>query len=111
MRGEAEPGVASAVTMLGVEPATGDCSGGWPYLVRRDAPVEPSECPLHIAKGIQRIAGAQLIAAAPELSAMLLRLLTAPAATAHDLDARSRAAVDAAWALLVRIAPHLEIGP
>ncbi|WP_342148005.1 hypothetical protein [Methylorubrum sp. SB2] len=110
MRGEAETEAPPARAMLGVEPAGDDCPGGWPYFVRRDIPVEPGGCPLHIATGIQRLADARLIAAAPDLAAALLALLVAPAITAHGLDAHTRTAVDAAWALLVRVAPHLEIG-
>ncbi|CAA2159885.1 hypothetical protein MBRA_05065 [Methylobacterium brachiatum] len=111
MRGEAEPGASPAAVMLGVEPAAEDRPGGWPYFVRRDAPVEPGGCPLHIATGIQRLADARLIGAAPDLAVSLLPLLTAPALTARDLDVRSREAVDGAWALLVRVTPQLEIGP
>lgn len=111
VRGEAEPGASPAAVMLGIEPAAEDRPGGWPYFIRRDAPVEPGGCPLHIATGIQRLADARLIGAAPDLAAALLQLLTAPALTAHDLDARTRKAIDEAWALLVRVAPHLEIGP
>ena len=110
VRGAAEPDASPAQAMLGVEPATDDRPGGWPYFIRRDAPVEPGGCPLHIATGIQRLADAQLIAAAPDLAATLLRLLTAPALGARDLDARTREVVDAAWPLLIRVAPQLEIG-
>lgn len=110
VRGEAEPGAPPAQAMLGVEPAADDRPGGWPYFIRRDAPVEPGGCPLHIATGIQRLADARLIAAAPDLAATLLRLLTAPALGARDLDARTRDAINAAWGLLIRVAPQLEIG-
>ena len=111
MRGEAEPGSSPAQTMLGVEPAAENRPGGWPYFIRRDGPVEPGGCPLHIATGIQRLADAQLLAAAPDLAAMLLRLLTAPALGARDLDSRTREVVDAAWSLLIRVTPQLEVGP
>lgn len=110
VRGEAEPDLPPTQAMLGIEPAGDDRPGGWPYFVRRDAPVEPGGCPLHIATGIQRLADARLIAAAPDLAAALLALLISPAVTAHGLDAHTRMAVDAAWGLLVRVAPHLEIG-
>ncbi|TNC08786.1 hypothetical protein FF100_28560 [Methylobacterium terricola] len=110
MRGTAGPGASPAQIMLGVEPAAEDRLGGWPYFIRRDAPVEPGGCPLHIATGIQRLADAQLIAAAPDLAATLLRLLIAPALGARNLDARTRDAIDAAWPLLIRVAPQLEIG-
>ncbi|WP_145984597.1 hypothetical protein [Methylobacterium aquaticum] len=66
---------------------------------------------MHIATGIQRLADAQLLAAAPDLAAMLLRLLTAPALGARDLDSRTREVVDAAWSLLIRVTPQLEVGP
>lgn len=65
VRGEAEPGASPAAVMLGIEPATEDRPGGWPYFIRRDEPVEPSECPLHIATGIQRLADARLIGCRP----------------------------------------------
>ncbi|KMO13303.1 hypothetical protein SQ03_22145 [Methylobacterium platani JCM 14648] len=96
--------------MLGVEPAVDGHPGSWPYFIRREAPVEPGGCPLHVAIGIQRLADARLIAAAPDLATLLLRLLTAPALGACDLDASTREAIDTAWALLVRVAPQLEIG-
>ncbi|WP_298957256.1 hypothetical protein [uncultured Methylobacterium sp.] len=111
VRGAAEPGASPAQVMLGVEPAADDRAGGWPYFVRRDVPVEPGGCPLPIATGSQRLADARLIAAAPDLAAGLLRLLIDPALRARDLDTGTREAIDAAWALLVRVAPHLEIGP
>lgn len=110
VRGEAEPGAPPAPAMLGVEPKAEDRPGGWPYFIRRDAPVEPGGCSLHIATGIQRLADAQLIAAAPDLAATLLRLLTAPTLGTRDLDARTREVVDGAWPLLIRVAPQLEIG-
>jgi hypothetical protein len=110
VRGEAELGALPAQAMLGVEPADDDRPGGWPYFVRRAVPVEPGRCPLHVATDIQRLADARLIAAAPDLAATLLRLLTAPALGARDLDARTREVVDAAWPLLLRVAPQLEIG-
>ncbi|MFG7489378.1 hypothetical protein [Methylorubrum rhodesianum] len=110
VRGETEPGASPLNLMLGIEPASDELPGGWPYLVRRHQPVEPGRCPLHIAVGIQRLADARLIAAAPELAERLLALLVAPALGNRDLDAGTRAAVDAAWRLLVRVAPQLEIG-
>lgn len=110
VRGEAEPGASPAEVMLGVEPATHERPGGWPYLIRRDNPVEHGGCPLHVAVGIQRLADARLIAAAPDLAAVLLRLLTAPDLGRRDLDPCTREAIDAAWAMLVRVVPHLEIG-
>lgn len=58
--------------MLGVEPATGDVPGGRPYLIRQDRLVEPGGSCLHVATGIQRLADAKLIAAAPELAEALL---------------------------------------
>lgn len=90
VRGEAEPGAPPAQAMLGVEPAADDRPGGWPYFIRRDAPVEPGGCPLHVATGIQRLADARFIAAAPDLATTLLRLLIAAAIGARDLDASTR---------------------
>ena len=110
VRGEADEGASTVNLMLGVEPATDDRPGGWPYFIRRDRPVEPGGCPLHIATGIQRLADAKLIAAAPDLAATLLALLIAPALRPADLDAGTRTAVTAGWDLLIRVAPHLEIG-
>ena len=110
VRGEAEPGASPAQVMLGVEPAGDDRPGGWPYLIRRHATIEPGGCPLHIAVGIQRTADARLIAAAPDLAAALLRLLTTPAIMTPGADPATQAAVTAAWDLLVRVTPHLEIG-
>jgi hypothetical protein len=111
VRGEAEPGASAAAMMLGVPSAANDRPGGWPYFVRRNMPLEPGGSSLHVATGIQRLADAKLIAAAPDLAAALLRLLTAPELMRAGLDERTREAVTAAWDLLVRVAPHLEIGP
>ena len=111
VRGEAEAGASPAEAILGVAPATDTEPGGWPYFIRGDAPVEPGGCPLHIATGIQRLADARLIAAAPDLAAVLLRLLTAPELAHADRDPRTAAAITTAWNLLVQVAPHLEIEP
>ena len=97
--------------MLGVAPATDTEPGGWPYFIRRDATVEPGGCPLHIATGIQRLADARLMAAAPDLAAVLLRVLTAPELASANRDPLTAAAITAAWNLLVQVAPHLDIEP
>ncbi|MCJ2017112.1 hypothetical protein MKK84_06680 [Methylobacterium sp. E-065] len=110
VRGTAEADAAPAELMLGVEPATAELAGGWPYFIRRNRPVEPGSCPRHIAVGIQRLADARLIAAAPNLTAVLLRLLISPGLTTRDLDPRTPDAVTAGWDLLIAVAPHLEIG-
>ena len=110
VRGEAESGAPPEIAMLGVEPASDDRPGGWPLLIRQDRAFAPGDCPLHLAVGIQRLADARLMAAAPDLAATLLRLLTSPALMRHDLDPRTREAIDAAWTLLVRVTPHLQIG-
>lgn len=91
-------------------PATEEQPGGWPYFIRRARPVEFGGSCLHIATGIQRMADATLIAAAPDLTEVLLRLLTTPDLMRADLDSQTRDAVVGAWDLLVRVAPHLEIG-
>ena len=109
VRGEAGDDAPAADVMLGVEPATEDQPGGWPYLIRQDRPVEPGGCPLHLATGIQRLADAKLMAVAPDLAETLLRLLIAPDLTKADLDPRTRQVMATAWDLLVRVAPHLEI--
>ena len=109
VRGEAEPGADAETAVLGVEPASDERPGGWPYLIRQDRPLTPGGSLLHLATGIQRLADARLMAAAPELATVLLRLLTSPALTAHDLDLGTRPVRDAAWDLLVRATPHLEI--
>jgi hypothetical protein len=111
VRGQADPEAPPHEVILGIALASDGRPGGWPYFVRRAATVERGDGPLHIATGIQRLADARLIAAAPDLAAALLSVLTAPALRRHDLDAVTRAAIDAAWALLIRAAPHLEIGP
>ncbi|WP_156295587.1 hypothetical protein [Methylobacterium aquaticum] len=89
--GEADPDAWPAQIMLGAEPAAEDRPGGWPYFIRRDAPVEPGGCPLHMATGIQRLADAQLLAAAPDLAERRLALLTAPTLGLRDRDAGTRA--------------------
>lgn len=107
VRGEAEPGAPPETATLGIEPATDEQPGGWPYLIRQDRPLTPGGSLLHLATGIQRLADAKLMAAAPELAEVLLRLLTSPELTRRDLG--TRPVRDAAWDLLVRVAPHLEI--
>lgn len=72
VRGEAGEGAPGADLMLGIEPATEDRPGGWPYLIRQDRVFEPGGCPLHLAVGIQRLADAELMAAAPEMADTLL---------------------------------------
>lgn len=109
VRGEASGAASAADVMLGVEPATENQPGGWPYLIRQNRPVALGNCPLHLAVGVQRLADAKLMAAAPELADIVLRLLTSAALTAPDLDAPTRAVRNAAWELLVQVAPHLEI--
>jgi len=49
------------------------------------------------------------MAAAPDLAAALPRLLTSPDLMAPDLDPSTRVGLTAAWDLLVKVAPHLEI--
>ena len=109
VRGEAGEGAPSRDAMFGVEPATEEGAGGWPYLVRQDREFALGDCPLHLATGIQRLADARLMAAAPDLAAVLLRLMTSPALTRADLDPGTGEALAAAWDILVRVAPHLEI--
>ena len=108
---QAKPGAPAAERRFGVALATSNQLSGGPYLVRRDHPVALGSCPLPIATGIQRLPDARLIAAAPDLAAALLRLLTTRACTAADLDQHTRGAVEAGWALLVRVTPNLEVWP
>ncbi|GLS44206.1 hypothetical protein [Methylobacterium brachythecii] len=110
VRGEPGPDSPAAAIMLGVEMATDERPGGWPYFLPRDWPIEPGGSSLHIAVGIQRLADAKLLAAAPDLAALLLELLTAPALMAAGLDDRTRNAITRGWDLLVRVAPQLEVG-
>lgn len=109
VRGEADADAPTAAVMLGIEPATEEQPGGWPYLIRKDRSFADGETPLHLATGIQRLADAKLMAAAPELADTLFRLLISPELGSADLDPGTRAGRDAAWDLLVRVAPHLEI--
>ncbi|WP_237480601.1 hypothetical protein [Lichenibacterium dinghuense] len=110
VRGEAGEGASAGEAMLGVEPATEDRPGGWPYLIRQNRLMAAGDCPLHLATGIQRLADARLMAAAPDLAAALLRLLTSSALTKHGFDLRTVAVVMSAWEVLVRVTPHLGSG-
>lgn len=110
VRGEADADAPAELRMLGVEPATEDRPGGFPCLIRQDRPFAPGDRPLHLAVGIQRLTDAKLMADAPEIAAVLLRLLTARDLTHHELDPQTRAAITAAWDVIGRVAPHLEIG-
>ncbi len=109
VRGEAGEQASASDIMLGVEAATEEQTGGWPYLIRQNRIVALGDCPLHLAIGIQRLADAKLMAAAPDLAEALLRLLTSPDLTQAGLDYRTRQVVTAAWNLLVQVTPHLEI--
>ena len=65
--------------------------------------------PVHLAIGIQRLADAKLMAAAPNLAATLLDLLIVRELRSADLYPQTQEVVAAAWDLLVRVTPHLEI--
>ena len=111
VRGEAGKGASEADAALGVEPATEEQPGGFPYLIRPDRHLEPGRSLLHVAIGIQRLADARLIAGAPDLIESQLGLLTSPALRRRDVDELTRGRAAAAWALLVRIVPHFEVDP
>ncbi|WP_375460041.1 hypothetical protein [uncultured Enterovirga sp.] len=78
VRGEAGEGAAPATVMLGVEPATENRPGGWPYPKRQDRTVDVGGSLLHLATGIRRLADATIMAAAPDLAEALFRLLSCP---------------------------------
>lgn len=109
------PWIVRAEPAANVGPATagGEAAPKGPttssYLIRSTRPPAPGGADLPLALGIGRLADATMMAAAPDLAAALLALLTAPGLLRHDLDPQARAAVTAAWDLLVRVAPHLEI--
>lgn len=109
VRGEAGDGASAAEMMLGVEPVSEDRPGGFPYLIRQDRPFAPGERPLHLALGIQRLADARLMAAAPDLAAVLLGVLMVRELRSPNLDGSTQEIVPAAWDLLVRVTPQLEI--
>lgn len=111
VRGEADEGAPARDTMLGVEPATEQGAGGWPYFIRQERAFAPGDCPLHLATGIQRLADARLMAAAPDLAAALLRLLISPDLGVRDPDPETKAAQTAAWRLLADVAPQLKVWP
>lgn len=102
-------GASQVDFMLGMEPASADGSTGRSYLICRPHRAEIGESPRLVATGIHCLADARLMAAAPDLAEMLLRLLTAPDLTMDDLDPGTRTAIDDAWILLVRAAPYLEV--
>lgn len=89
-------------------PATNDDLSSPAYLIRQARPIEVGGIP--IALGIQRLADARLMAAAPDVADALVRLLTSPELNRQGIDPRTQRERDAAWALLMRVAPHLEIG-
>ena len=103
-----EPEAEFSLPAVVGDAATEEQAGG-SYLIRQDQPLVLGEANLPIAFGIRRLADATLMAAAPDLAAALLALLTSPDLTRRDLDTHTRAALTVAWDLLVRVAPHLEI--
>ena len=71
---------------MGIDPATNDKPGGWPYFIREDREFAIGETPLHIACGIQSLEHATAIAAVPVMEYALReieRILT-PMADASD---------------------------
>ena len=98
--------VATAAT--DVTPTGEERAGSFTYALHQDRALTGG-APLHLAGGIPRLADATLMAAAPDLAAAMLTLLTSPDLMRRDLDAGTRTAITVAWDLLVRVAPHLEI--
>ncbi|GJD30580.1 hypothetical protein PMNALOAF_1827 [Methylobacterium adhaesivum] len=90
------------------EPATNDDPSSPAYLIRQARPIEMGGIP--IAHSIRRVADARLMAAAPDLADALVRLLTSHELNGQGIEPRTQRERDAAWVLLVRVAPHLEIG-
>jgi len=105
---EAEADAPPELGMSSVEPTTNDEPGGRAYIIRQAGLIEVGGIP--IAHSIRRVADARLMAAAPELADALVRLLTSPELNRQGIDPRTQRVRDAAWVLLMRVAPHLEIG-
>lgn len=105
----AEPAADVAPRAVTEDGVAGDEQAGGFCLIGAESLHALGETDLPIALGIQRLADATLMAGAPDLAAALLALLTSPDLLRRDLDPLTRAAVAAAWHLLVRVAPHLQI--
>lgn len=110
VRGAAKPETPSATAIREFEVTTKEGPGGGPYIIRRARSADEVGGRPDIAGGIHRLADARLLAAAPDLADALLRLLISPALNTRGIDPNTRAVRDAAWGLLIRVAPHLEIG-
>lgn len=110
VRRVAEAAVSGATPGLKIEAATKAGLDGGHDPIRQARSVDEVCGSPYIAGGIRRPADARLLAAAPDLAAALLRLLISPALNTRDVDPGTREARDAAWTLLIRVAPHLEIG-
>lgn len=110
VRGAAEAAVSGETAGLEIKAATRAGPSGGHALIRQARSADEAGNSPNIAGGIRRPADARLLAAAPDLADALLRLLISPALNARDVDPNTREARDAAWSLLIQVAPHLEIG-
>lgn len=105
VRSDSEPDTAMPSFELGPNEEQGHRR----YLIRQAWPMEPGGS-IPLATGIQRLADARVMAASPDLADTLLRLLISPELNREGIEPHTRQARDAAWDLLVRVTPHLEIG-
>ena len=102
VRGDPGDDASPELATHGTTPSTDEQPGGFPYFIRQHRELPPGGCHLHLAIGIQRLADAILMAAAPDLLAAVVRLLGCPDLSLDELDPATRIAIANGYAAVDR---------